>query len=506
MVTYDQAAVSVTVTVNQDSTRHREVRRTAGSSAEAPGHNRDTTTFMATAAINNTAWADIGATPLLRVRTHSLARPRGAFLVAELILLAIALLQTAWGGYGPGSLIGMASCGLFFHANNLDRSIVSSKASKFWIDLLESLAFGVLASACLFGLFPGLFRRIDVTLAWGLVIGLLPVLLRSCLRRLVTHGKFVEEIIIVGTGDLPAKLQRVLGRGLDAPDRRGPGYERLSRMGRAIDLAELSGLVARDQISRVVVADLNAESRHKLAAALLDSRLRGLQVNDAVDFYEEITGKIWVEALNPQWFVYTDGFRCSRISALFKRCFDVAFALVLLLLTAPLVLLSAIAIKCESAGPVFFRQVRVGLHGKLFTIYKFRSMRQDAEGESGPAWATEHDDRVTRVGRFLRSVRIDEIPQAFNVLKGEMSIVGPRPERPCFVAKLEQEIPFYGLRHYLKPGITGWAQVMYRYGASVQDSYEKLQYDFYYAKHHSFRCDAAILLKTLKVVLLGRGQ
>jgi len=148
----------------------------------------------------------------------------------------------------------------------------------------------------------------------------------------------------------------------------------------------------------------------------------------------------------------------------------------------------------------------VGLHGKTFVIYKFRSMRHDAELETGPAWATESDARVTRVGGLLRRCRLDEMPQAFNVLKGEMSIVGPRPERPCFVDQLEHEIPFYGLRHYLKPGITGWAQVMFRYGASVEDSYEKLQYDFYYAKHKSFRCDAAILLKTLKIVLLGRGQ
>jgi lipopolysaccharide/colanic/teichoic acid biosynthesis glycosyltransferase len=184
----------------------------------------------------------------------------------------------------------------------------------------------------------------------------------------------------------------------------------------------------------------------------------------------------------------------------------VVFSLALILLAAPLLLLIAIAIKFDSAGPVLFRQVRVGLHGKTFVIYKFRSMRDDAELEAGSAWAAEGDERVTRVGRLLRLFRLDEIPQAFNVLKGEMSVVGPRPERPCFVDRLAQVIPFYNLRHYLKPGITGWAQVMYRYGASVEDSYEKLQYDFYYAKHKSFRCDAAILLKTVRIVLFGRGR
>jgi exopolysaccharide biosynthesis polyprenyl glycosylphosphotransferase len=229
-------------------------------------------------------------------------------------------------------------------------------------------------------------------------------------------------------------------------------------------------------------------------------------VSDAVDFYEEVSGKVWVEALNSQWFVCTNGFNRSPTGACLKRCFDVTFALLLILFCAPLLLLAAIAIKLDSDGPVLFRQVRVGLHGKTFVIYKFRSMRHDAELVDGPTWTAERDERVTRVGRLLRMFRLDEIPQAFNVLIGDMSIVGPRPERPFFVDRLEQEIPFYNLRHYLKPGITGWAQVMYRYGASVEDSCEKLQYDFYYAKHKSFRCDAVILWKTIRIVLRGRGR
>jgi exopolysaccharide biosynthesis polyprenyl glycosylphosphotransferase len=231
-----------------------------------------------------------------------------------------------------------------------------------------------------------------------------------------------------------------------------------------------------------------------------------LQVSDAVDFYEEVSGKIWVEALNFQWFVYTHGFNRSRVGVCLKRCFDVTFALLLILFAGPLLLVVAVAIKVDSDGPVLFRQVRVGLHGKTFIIYKFRSMRHDAELEAGPMWTAEFDERVTRVGRLLRMFRLDEMPQALNVLNGDMSIVGPRPERPYFVDRLGQEIPFYNLRHYLKPGITGWAQVMYRYGASVEDACEKLQYDFYYAKHKSFRCDAAILLKTVRIVLCGRGR
>jgi len=423
------------------------------------------------------------------------------------MLLAVALLQTAWSGHILGAPVLIASCVLFFHINNLDRSIASSNSPQFWIDLLECTALGFLASAILFHIFPGLVPRVEIALGAALLTGLLPVILRSCLRHLVTHGKFVDQILIVGTGDLPAKLQRALDHGMGRPARNRQMLtlsESPNRRG-AVDLAELNELVVRDRISRVVIAELDSQCREKLAVALLDSRLRGLQVADAVEFYEKFSGKIWVEALNPQWFVYTDGFKGSQAGIRLKRCVDVISALLLILLASPLLVLIAIAIRLESEGPVLFRQVRVGLHGKTFVIYKFRSMRQDAEFHSGPAWAAECDERVTRVGRLLRILRLDEIPQAFNVLKGEMSMVGPRPERPCFVNRLEQEIPFYSLRHYLKPGITGWAQVMYRYGASVEDSYEKLQYDFYYAKHRSFRCDAAILLKTVRTVLFCRG-
>jgi len=424
-------------------------------------------------------------------------------------LLAVALVPTAWNGHSIGAVVLIASCALFFHINNLDRSLVSSESSQFSIDLLESVTLGFLASALLFHIFPGLVPQVDVALAAAVLIGLLPVNLRLFLRHQVTRGKCVEEILIVGTGDLPAKLHCALGRSVDHSRRNSqmPSIsESLANRRGAVDLTELNGLVVRDQISRVVIAELDSQNRERLAAALLDSRLRGLEVSDAVDFYEEFSGKIWVEGLNPQWFVYTNGFKRSQSGVCLKRCFDVTFALLLILLAFPLLVLIAIAIKLESAGPVLFRQVRVGLHGKPFVIYKFRSMCHDAELEGGPTWAAECDERVTRVGRLLRIMRLDEIPQALNVLKGDMSMVGPRPERPCFVDRLEQEIPFYNLRHHLKPGITGWAQVMYRYGASVEDSYEKLQYDFYYAKHKSFRCDAAILLKTLRIVLFCRGR
>jgi sugar transferase (PEP-CTERM system associated) len=466
--------------------------------------------------ISDTVWAGVSAqleSRRLKARLCCLPRTRGAFLAAELMVLAAAVLYAARGGNSLGVPILIVSCALLFHINNLDRSIVTAKLLHFSISVLESVSLGCMASALLFYIFPALATSTAAALAGVLLVVLVPVTLRPLLRYLVTQKKFAEGILIVGTGELAGKLYRALADGknhwkederpaaelLDFPDS-------LADLGPTVDFAQLNDIVMRDRISQVVVAEQDAQSREKLAGALLDCRLRGLQISDAVDFYEKFSGKIWVEGLSTQWFVFTDGFKQSNTSTYLKRSFDVIFALLLILLTAPLLAVIAVAIKIDSAGHILFRQVRVGLHGKTFVIYKFRSMRQDAERETGPVWTRERDERVTTVGRLLRKFRLDEILQAFNVLRGEMSLVGPRPERPYFVDLLEQEIPFYNLRHYVKPGITGWAQVMHPYGDSIEAAYEKLQYDLYYAKHKSLGCDTGIVLKTLKIVLLGRGR
>lgn len=245
----------------------------------------------------------------------------------------------------------------------------------------------------------------------------------------------------------------------------------------------------------------------ELVAVLMEIRLRGTQVIDLTDFYEQTWLKVPVYYLQKSWFAMAQGFQLlhNPVGLKLKRVFDIIGALSLLILTSPLLLLTAVAIKLESKGPLIFKQKRVGAGGRLFTVYKLRSMREDAE-KDGARWAAVRDTRVTRVGALIRATRIDELPQLCNVLRGEMSFIGPRPERPEFTGKLEEAIPFYNLRHILRPGVTGWAQVMYPYGASVEDAREKLQYELYYIKNYSLLLDALIVLKTVRVVLFGKGR
>ena len=238
---------------------------------------------------------------------------------------------------------------------------------------------------------------------------------------------------------------------------------------------------------------------------VLTCKLTGIEVVDAPSFYEQLTGKLLLENITPSWFIFSHGFRVTPLLRALKRLVDIFCSTVGLALTLPLFPLIAIIIKLDSRGPVFFRQLRVGEGERSFLLYKFRTMREDAESKTGAVWAKEKDPRVTRIGEFLRKSRIDEIPQLYNVLRGHMSFVGPRPERPEFVQKLKEVIPYYSERHYVKPGVTGWAQVRYPYGASVEDAIEKLRYDLFYIKNISLPFDVLIILETIKVVLFRRG-
>jgi sugar transferase (PEP-CTERM system associated) len=239
---------------------------------------------------------------------------------------------------------------------------------------------------------------------------------------------------------------------------------------------------------------------------LLEMKLDGVAFDHLATVYEEYTGKIAVENLRPSWLIFSQGFQKTRLLAAGKRTLDMTAAAVGLVLAAPLMALVAVAIRLTSPGSVFYHQERVGLHGHIFTIHKFRSMRPDAEASTGPVWAAKDGDpRITPIGRLLRRTRIDELPQLWNVLKGDMSFVGPRPERPEFVKELTQQIRFYGQRHVVRPGVTGWAQVRYTYGASAEDALEKLQYDLFYIKNMSLALDLFVILATVKTVLLRKG-
>jgi exopolysaccharide biosynthesis polyprenyl glycosylphosphotransferase len=240
---------------------------------------------------------------------------------------------------------------------------------------------------------------------------------------------------------------------------------------------------------------------------LMEMRLRGIYVYSLAGFYEKVWEKIPPSSIKDDWFAFTSGFLLlhNRINLKIKRLIDIIGSAVLLIATLPITILAAAAIKLDSPGSLFYSQYRTGLDGKKFKVYKFRSMYRDAE-KKGAQWAMTSDPRITRVGRFLRATRIDELPQLFNIFKGEMSLIGPRPERPEFDARLRQEIPYYDVRYLVKPGITGWAQVMYPYGASVDDAYQKVAYDLYYIKNYSLLLDVAIVFKTIRIVILGKGR
>jgi sugar transferase (PEP-CTERM system associated) len=272
-------------------------------------------------------------------------------------------------------------------------------------------------------------------------------------------------------------------------------------LGRSADLATL---VARHRATNIVVALEDRRGALPLQG-ILDCKLGGVQVEDWPSFCERLTGKIHVEKLRPSWLIFSEGFRVSPAIRRLKRLADLLVSLAILLLGWPVLALTALAIKLDTEGPVLFRQERVGQGGRVFSLVKFRTMRQNAEAATGPVWAEDADPRITPVGWWLRRTRLDELPQVINILKGEMSFIGPRPERPHFVAQLQAQIPYYGYRHTVRPGITGWAQVRYHYGATVTDALEKLQYDLYYIKNLSGRLDLRILLASIRVVLCGTG-
>jgi sugar transferase (PEP-CTERM system associated) len=270
------------------------------------------------------------------------------------------------------------------------------------------------------------------------------------------------------------------------------------------DWSTIHKIVSERKVDRIIVALEERRGRFP-TEDLLNCRMEGISIEEGIAFYEQLTGKLLIERAYPSFLIFSDGFAKSTYHHLVKNIIDFSLALFGLTVLLPIMALIALAIKVDSAGPIFYRQERVGKNGKTFMLLKFRSMKEDAEKETGPVWAEEEDKRVTRVGKIIRKFRMDETPQMINVLRGEMSFVGPRPERPHFVEQLKNEIPFYDKRHAVKPGITGWAQIKYQYGASKNDALEKLKYELYYVKNTSFFLDLLVLFQTVKTALFGNG-
>jgi sugar transferase (PEP-CTERM system associated) len=380
------------------------------------------------------------------------------------------------------------------------------------VRLLMAVALAHILLTLIFYVAPSLYLGrglIVLTGAFGLVgLGLT----RYVFFRLVDEDFFKRRVLVWGAGRRAAQIAKRLRR---RTDQRGfrivqyietPGDAPAVPMARPVQSPyDLVRLALRHRVEEIVVA-MDDRRAGFPTAELLECRLRGIEVTDLLTFLERESGRVSVELMHPSWLIFSQGFRCDFLRLTSKRCFDIGVSLAILLVTLPIALLTAALVFLEDRGPIFYRQERVGQNGRRFAMFKFRSMRVGAEGAGQAVWAAHNDARVTRVGSVIRKLRIDELPQVVNVLIGHMSFVGPRPERPVFVEKLGQAIPFYPERHFVKPGITGWAQVRYSYGASERDAREKLEYDLYYVKHHTLAFDLMVLLLTVEIVLFRIGS
>jgi sugar transferase (PEP-CTERM system associated) len=374
-----------------------------------------------------------------------------------------------------------------------------------------SFGLGLLAMSLLFYFFPPLLvGRGAFLLSFGLA--LLGILLsRTLFIRWVRSGTLKSRTLVVGTGSRAAHIESLLSKRGHASNVQVVGYLPMGGSHhfvdhtRILDTREsLPELVARMQISEIVLAVRDRRGGLPVQD-LLKCKLQGIRVLELSSFFERENGHLQLDSMNASWMILSEGFHQGMLRETAKRLFDLLVSTAMLVVCLPVMALTALLIKLESPGPVLYRQERVGQGCRNFTILKFRSMCVDAEKDGRPRWAQRNDSRVTRTGRFIRRTRIDELPQIFNVFFGDMSFVGPRPERPYFVQDLSQKIPYYGVRHTVKPGITGWAQVRYAYGATDEDAMQKLQYDLYYVKNHSLFLDLMILFQTAQVVLWGRG-
>jgi sugar transferase (PEP-CTERM system associated) len=386
------------------------------------------------------------------------------------------------------------------------------KPGVLYIRTLQALGLTSIVLAAIFYAFPQMLFGRGVFLISLLLMISTMILWRVFVIWLLGHPRLAERVLILGTEsnaidvarealERPEQGYKIVGFVGDDPSLVGQSLINPRVLGMTADLEEI---VKRYHVNRIVLAINERRGRMPLRS-LIDMKLRdGLAIEESDSFYERLTGKVSTGTLRPSWLIFSGPSRRMLLYRHGRRLLDVTLSTIGLLLSLPLMALAAVAVKLDSRGPVLYRQTRVGQRNHHFTIMKFRSMRIDAEPD-GPVWAEEDDPRITRVGRLIRKLRIDELPQFINIIRGEMSFIGPRPERPEFVEQLEREIPYYSQRHLVKPGLTGWAQIRYPYCASIEDAVQKLQYDLYYIKNQSLLLDVITLFETTRIVLFGRG-
>jgi sugar transferase (PEP-CTERM system associated) len=457
----------------------------------------------------------------LPARTALLVVSEHVLLVCSVFLAVIVRLSTsAFTGLAAQDVLWRASliaivvqiclhfCDLYDFRTLSDRRTTT-------IALLRALGAASLILALLYYWVPSLVIGRGVFAISSVIFVVLVAGWRMAFNWLSRRLKPAERLLIVGTNEAAVDLARELFERRQELGVQLVGFVDTdpARVGTSLlnpgiigAVADIPSIVRSRAVDRVVVSLADARGNLSMNDLLRMKLNDGVRFDHLASVYEEYTGKIAVQNLRPSWLVFSEGFRRQAVLEAVKRSFDVIGASVGLLLASPLIAVVAAAIKVTEGGPVLYSQVRVGKDGALFTLYKFRSMRPDAEVGTGPVWSTAGDPRVTRLGRFLRRIRMDEVPQLWNVLRGDMSIVGPRPERPEFVEELVTRIPYYSQRQAVRPGLTGWAQVRHSYAASVEDSMQKLQYDLFYIKHLSLAFDVFIVLETIKTVLMRNGS
>ena len=401
----------------------------------------------------------------------------------------------------------------FYYSDLYDLNVIRGRSEQL-ICLGQSLGSACLLLGAIYYLVPGLLIGRGIFLISVFLVGAFVTINRVVLDRTFQIAAPMQNILILGTQVMALNVARQLMARDDlniklvgfVEARKGDSGPDTTLFGIPVfDAAEnLEATAMQHHVSRIIVAMEDRRGRMPVRE-LVRLRVQGIRVEDAHSTLSSLTGRIWLESIQPSWFVFTDGFRRSAATLAIKRSLDLAFGIIGLVVSLPVMALVAIAVRLDSKGPAIYRQKRVGLGGRPFEVLKFRSMRTDAEEANGAQWASKDDPRATRVGKFIRKFRLDELPQFVNVIRGDMSFVGPRPERPVFVEQLRKEISYYDERHSVRPGLTGWAQVEYTYGSTVEDAFRKLEYDLFYLKNMSIFFDCAIILKTIRIVFTGRG-